>query len=231
LVTDYLYRGISQTGRNPSIQGGFDYAHSSGFYAGAWGSSISWLGDEYASGTSTTPGVGAYNAGLELDTYFGFKNTFATDYSYDVGYLRYNYPGHYATGATKADTDELYVLIGYKWVTAKYSYSLGNLFGNPNTSGSSYFDLSASYAVGDSGFTLGAHYGLQIFNGSGASVIINGVSDSLAYSDYKVSVSKDFSGYVVGLAYSGTNANDAYTNAQGKKLGAGTVVGSLTRTF
>jgi len=85
LVSNYLYRGISQTGAEPAIQGGFDYAHSSGFYAGVWGSSISWIGD----------GGLAANAGLELDTYLGFKNSFATDFSYDVGFLRYNYPGQY----------------------------------------------------------------------------------------------------------------------------------------
>ena len=32
--SDYRFRGISQTAKNPAIQGGFDYAHSSGFYAG-----------------------------------------------------------------------------------------------------------------------------------------------------------------------------------------------------
>src|SRR5512135_2291383 len=104
LTTNYLYRGISQTGAKPAVQGGFDYAHPSGFYAGVWGSSISWLSDA---------GV-ASNAALELDTYFGLRNSFATDFSYDVGYLRYNYPGKYAAGATKADTDEIYGLIGYK---------------------------------------------------------------------------------------------------------------------
>src|SRR5665811_1233785 len=71
LVSNYLYRGISQTGGKPAIQGGFDYAHASGFYAGAWGSSISWIGDARI----------ASSAGLELDTYLGFKNAFATDYS------------------------------------------------------------------------------------------------------------------------------------------------------
>ena len=52
LVTNYLYRGISQTGGKPAIQGGFDYAHSSGFYAGVWGSNISWIGDLVPTGTA-----------------------------------------------------------------------------------------------------------------------------------------------------------------------------------
>jgi uncharacterized protein (TIGR02001 family) len=218
LVTNYLYRGISQTGGNPAIQGGFDYTPASGLYIGTWGSSISWLSDAGVSGSS----------GLELDTYAGYRNSFATDYSYDVGYLRYNYPGHYVTGATKADTDEIYALIGYKWLTAKYSYALGNLFGAPNTTGSNYFDLSASYTVGDSGYTLGAHYGIQTFQGSGA----NPGGNSLSYNDYRVSVSKDIgNSFAAGLTWSGTNANSNYTNPQGYKEGQSVVVASLTRTL
>ncbi|MDF9432859.1 hypothetical protein EM868_24250, partial [Cupriavidus gilardii] len=42
LASEYRYRGIMQTNRRPAIQGGFDYSHVSGFYAGNWNSSISW---------------------------------------------------------------------------------------------------------------------------------------------------------------------------------------------
>ena len=226
LVTDYLYRGISQTGQHAAIQGGFDFAHTSGFYAGVWGSSISWISDLAI----------ATNAGTEIDTYLGYKNGFATDFTYDVGYLRYNYPGSYAAGATKADTDEVYGAIGYKWVTAKYSYSLGDTFGTSKAKGTSYFDLSASYALPDTGVTLGAHYGKQTFKGAtadlAAATLIAGVSQDPTYSDYKLSVSKDLSGYALGLAYSKTNAKTggAYT-VLGKDLGRGTVVLSLSRTF
>jgi len=233
LVSNYLYRGISQSGNNPALQGGFDYAHASGFYAGFWGSSISWLGDEYVAGTTASPGAGAYDAGMELDTYLGFKNSFATDFSYDVGYLRYNYPGNYAIGATKADTDELYALIGYKWFTLKYSDSISNLFGTPNSTGSTYIDLSASYAIGDSGFTLGAHAGRQNIVGSTADASRAAGADP-SYSDYKLSVTKDFSGSVVGLAYSTTTAEvgaGQVYHVQGKDLGRGTAVLSLARTF
>jgi len=234
LVSNYLYRGISQTGAKPAIQGGFDYAHSSGFYAGVWGSSISWITD---SGAATS-------ANVELDTYLGFKNSFATDYSYDVGFLRYNYPGNYVAGATSADTNEIYGLIGYKWITAKYSYSLGDTFGVSNAKGTGYLDISANYGVGDSGYTLGAHYGKQTFKGSTADALkatyIAGVSQDPTYSDYKLSVtkdlapvSKDLSGYLLGLAYSKTNATTGgvYTSLQGKELGKGTAVLSLSRTF
>jgi len=102
------------------------------FMAGAWGSNISWISD----------GGLAVNASLELDTYFGFKNSFATDFSYDVGFLRYNYPGQYvplSAPFAKADTNEIYGLIGWKWVTLKYSDSLGDTFGVSSAGGTELY--------------------------------------------------------------------------------------------
>jgi uncharacterized protein (TIGR02001 family) len=241
LVTDYLYRGISQTGGKPAIQGGFDYAHSSGFYAGVWGSSISWISD--AGGVSYPRS--ASSAGLELDTYFGFKNSFATDFSYDVGFLRYNYPGVYAPvapGFAKPDTNEIYGLIGWKWITLKYSDSLGDTFGVANASGSSYIDLSGSYTIEGPGITLGAHYGKQTYKGSTADSLASfgyNADASATYSDYNVSVSKDFGGYVWGLKYSDTNAkkglgefyNVVLADQSNRDLGKSTAVLSVTHSF
>ena len=228
LVSDYLYRGISQTGAKPAIQGGFDYAHSSGLYAGACGSSISWISD----------GALASNAGLELDTYVGFKKSFAEDFSYDIGFLRYNYPaGTYVNpipaNFAKADTDEIYGALGYQWLTLKYSYSLGDTFAVSQGKGTSYLDLSASYPVADSGIILGAHYGKQSYKGTSASNLVAAGADP-SYSDYKLSVTRDFSGFVLGLAYSKTNASTAsgaYYKVLNNDLGKGTAVLSLSRSF
>lgn len=221
LVSDYLCRGISQTGTRPAIQGGFDYAHSSGFYAGVWGSNISWLSDAGA----------ATNASVELDTYLGFSGSFAEDFTYDVGFLRYNYPGTYAAGAAKADTNEIYGAIGYKWVSAKYSYSLGKTFGVPDAKGTSYFEINADFPLAE-GFSLGAHVGKQIYKGSSAAYVVAG-GPTATYTDYKLGATKELGGFELGLAYSKTNAPSAgfYTNPQGKDLGKGTAVLSLSRLF
>jgi len=88
LASEYLYRGIAQTRGKPAVQGGFDYAHPSGFYVGTWGSNISWLTDAGASGAS-----------LELDVYGGYKGAINDDLGYDVGVLTYNYPGTYPAGS------------------------------------------------------------------------------------------------------------------------------------
>ena len=54
VVNDYRYRGLTQSNFKPAIQGGFDYAHESGFYVGNWNSSISWISDGYSAPANTT---------------------------------------------------------------------------------------------------------------------------------------------------------------------------------
>jgi len=225
LTTDYLFRGISQNSGSPAIQGGFDYSHASGFYAGVWGSSISWVGD----------GGLASGAGTELDTYLGFKG--GEDVTYDVGFLRYNYIATYAPGVTKPDTNEIYGAVGYSIVTLKVSYSLGDLFGVSKASGSTYIDLSASYPIADTGYSVGAHYGKQTYTGATADALKLAGTDP-SYTDYNVSVSKDLDGgYTATLMYSKTNATSGgfytVTAADGslKDLGKGTAVLSIGRSF
>lgn len=195
LASEYLYRGIAQTRGKPAIQGGFDYAHPSGFYIGTWGSSISWLND-----------AGAIGAGLEIDVYGGYKGTVSGDLTYDVGVLTYNYPGTYpaALFAAKPDTTEVYGALTWKWLTAKYSVTTGNLFGqkNPTTGkksdGSGYFDLTATYDLGG-GWGVNGHAGHQTVKDFTAA----------SYSDWKLGVTKDIGIGVIGLSALGTNAKDS----------------------
>jgi uncharacterized protein (TIGR02001 family) len=226
LVSNYLYRGISQTGAKPALQGGFDYEHESGFYIGLWGSNVS-IWSDAAAGTTNVA-----NSSLELDTYAGFRNHINEDAGYDIGFLRYNYPGTYAPGVISPDTNEIYGAIGYKWITAKYSRSLGDTFGLANAGGSSYIDVSGKYAIEGTGLTVGAHYGKQTFNGTDAAAWKAAGKDP-SYSDYNISASFDASGYIFGLMYSKTNAKTGgfYTDPQGHDLGKGTVVLSLSRAL
>ncbi len=224
LTTDYIWRGIAQTSHNPAVQGGIDYTHASGLYAGVWGSNVSWIADSGA--------VASGSVTMELDTYFGFRNSFADDFTYDLGFIRYNYLGNYienaAGGFAKADTDEIYGAISYKWLTAKYSYGLGKFLTVPGAQGTNYFELNASVPVGDSGITVGAHVGKQTYKGTAAAAFAN----SPTYTDYKLSVSKDIGGYVVGLAYTDTNASPFYTYANnGGNWAKGTAALSVTHAF
>jgi uncharacterized protein (TIGR02001 family) len=231
LTSDYRYRGISQSNLQPAIQGGFDYAHSSGFYIGNWNSSISWISDAAsASGNSAS-------APIEMDFYAGYKYEWSKGFTADVGILQYYFPTSGATGfTTNPNTTELYAAQNFTFdsVTGflKFSYAATTLFGFSNSAGSNYTDLTVNYDTGVWGLTLNAHAGYQYVAGtaSGASVSNNSL---YSYTDWKLGVTKDFgSGLTLGVAYLGTNAKKgAYVNPQGKALGGDTVLATLTKTF
>ena len=200
LGSEYIFRGISQTGGKPTIQGGFDVAHSGGFYAGTWASNISWLED-----------FGAYTrSSMEWDFYGGFKQNFgSSDWFWDVGTLYYYYPGSKNPGIVSADTWELYGAIGWKWASVKVSYSLDDYFGlRPNgqkTDGTLYIDLSATYPVGETGWALIGHYGyLDVKHDLSGDL-------ELSYSDWKLGASYTIpdgvlKGLELGAYYTGNNA-------------------------
>lgn len=213
LVSDYLFRGISQSHGKPAIQGGFDYAHASGLYAGIWGSSISWVSDAQNRSVPT-----------EIDIYGGYKNSFGGgDWNYDVGVITYNYPGSANTPANasaKADTAEVYGAIGWKWLTAKYSHTVSSHFvgwyggsagsdTTKNTRGSGYLELNASYEVAPTWNLIG-HLGHQKVKNYVASGDTNA-----SYTDWKIGVTKDVGFGVVGLAYSDTNSHGTCNGGSG----------------
>ncbi|MGC2166972.1 MAG: TorF family putative porin [Gallionella sp.] len=230
LVSNYIFRGITQNVAKPAVQGGMDLTLSNGIYAGVWGSNVGWI--------TGSPANAKGNASLEMDTYAGYRGAIATDYSYDVGLIRYNYLGDYTPPApyVKADTAEAYGSIAYQWISVKYSYALGDFLTVANAKGTSYLEVNANYAVGDSGFTLLAHYGKQKYKGADADALVTGGTDP-SYSDYKLGVTKDLSGYVVGLAYTNTNAkSDGYytftsDNGVKKDWGKSAVALSLTHAM
>jgi len=246
LASQYRYRGISQSNSLPAIQGGFDYAHESGFYIGNWNSSISWISDGYSSPTSpnVTP-----SAPIEMDFYAGYKKEVTEGLTLDVGLLEYYYPTKNLIGSStyngttsaysgrstvgqSPSTLEAYIGATYGFATLKYSYALTNLFGIDQSKGSQYIDLSLNYDTGWEGVTLNGHVGYQYV--PSVSVAAGNVADaSFSYTDWKIGLTKDFGHGLAGaLAYIGTNANGyAYYNPTLDNTGKGTVVVSLTKTF
>jgi uncharacterized protein (TIGR02001 family) len=231
-TTDYRYRGISQSRLNPALQGGADFAHKNGLYAGAWGSTINWIKD---AGASTLANVNTGSAPLEIDLYGGYKGKVA-GLDYDVGALQYFYPGNkYSniSGAANANTLELYGALTFGSVTAKYSHSLSNLFGfktaTDNSKGSGYLDLSASFDLGN-GWSVAPHIGHQTVRSFG----------DYSYTDYSATVNKDFDGLVLSAALVGTDAKKniagnlnslAYASPGGKNLGRNGLVLSIKKNF
>src|SRR5688500_880333 len=138
LTSDYVFRGISQNNQEPALQAGLEYAASSGFYVGTWGSNVSWLSD------LTALGIPVSNS-LELDVYGGYRGKFSDTVAYDVGALYYWYPGDYPNGFNSPDTGEIYAGVTFgpfagTTFSVKYSHALTDLFGYTDSDGSGYLD-------------------------------------------------------------------------------------------
>jgi uncharacterized protein (TIGR02001 family) len=210
VVSDYRYRGISQSRLQPAVQGGVDYADKSGFYVGAWGSSIKWIKDT----------TGVTSGSTELDLYGGYKAAVG-DVAYDVGVLRYQYmKNDYNKVGVNANTTEVYGALTYGVYTAKYSHAVTDLFGNIDSKNSYYVDLSAAFDMGD-GYTLTPHVGYQKIKNSIGS-----------YTDYALTLGKDLgNGLSATAAVVGTNADEGFYSLKGKYNGKTGVVVGLKYAF
>src|SRR3546814_20602830 len=103
LATDYRFRGISQTFKEPTIQGGFDYAHSSGFYVGNWNSNVS--------DNSFTDGS------IEMDLYGGYKIAVPKEFKADIGALHYCYHAHQISVGKTYNTPNILILSSKNCIT------------------------------------------------------------------------------------------------------------------
>jgi hypothetical protein len=238
LTSDYVFNGISQSFRTPALQGGFDYAHSSGLYLGTWASNIS--GNQYT------------NASMEWDVYGGYNGKVSDDLGYNVGLMEVVYPGGKAYNITpnnskKWDTTEAIVGATWKGLNVKYTYTLTDWYGiNSNgftptmwADGSSTADSTGNLDSKGSGYieanyTFEVSEGLSVTGHAGHQKIKN--FSKLNYTDYKFGVNKTYAGFNFGLAYTNTNATDnslyhVIANGDNKNLRGGILAVSLSRTF
>ena len=235
LVSDYRFRGISQSYRLPAVQGGFDLVHSSGLYVGNWNSSVS--GNSYNNGAS-----------LEMDFYGGYRFEPLKDLSADIGVLFYVYPGARLNqapgvpGDKRYDNAELYAGLTSGPFNAKVSYAVTDYFGlngttasyayfsalpdRGNSKGTVYLELNYSLDLGDK-LTLGAHAGRTVVRHYG----------ELSYTDLKLSLNKEWVGLNLGAAVVGSDARKDYYQvansggADAKRVGGATLVLSVGKTF
>ena len=246
LTSSYRFRGIDQTYGKPALQGGFDYAHESGLYLGNWNSSVS-------------SGAGFPDGNLEMDFYAGYKAGFG-DFALNAGGILYYYPGSEGRSLgwkAKSDTvtnKEIYLAGSWKFLTLKYSYSVGDYFAlrgvdaaggetGERTRGSTYLELNADYDLSQ-GWGINAHVGrLDLKN------VHNG-----DYTDWKIGVTRDIGGWIVDLSYVDTDASGkcskassyqpycfarswhddagaADTSSSAKDAGRGIVLLSVSRAF
>jgi uncharacterized protein (TIGR02001 family) len=209
-TSDYRVRGIKQNNSNPSVQGGIDVAHKSGFYVGTWGSTVS----EWTAAGSA--------ANVEVDYYGGYKTELA-GVALDFGTIYYNYPG--VTKPNYADTREVYVGASYGPAALKVSRVMStNYFASTgageDASGTMYYDLTLSQEVAPK-LTAAVHAGYTDWKNGSSNLYSSG--GKVSYADYNVGLTYDYEGYLLGVKYyfndtgAGTKNYAAASGATGNK--------------
>lgn len=188
--SNYIWRGLTQTMNEAAVSGGLDFAADSGFYIGTWASNVKYGPDDAFS--------------YEHDVYFGFSG--GDDFTYDVGYLYYNYDA-----VAEFDFGEVYGSIGYGGFSATLSVlanteadePLGRDFGFGEAT-----YISLDYAVPlRNDLELGLHAGRH--EGDFAEVF-NGVPEE--YTDYSVSLSKGGFSFTISDTDLESEVADGYDN-------------------
>ena len=218
VVSNYIWRGVTQTGDQAAVQGGLDYSHESGFYAGTWASNVDF--DEGASEgvvgiverdpetgelamdedgnlivTGVTSGSDSSSPNYELDLYAGFSSSVNDDFSYDLNTIYYAYPD-----GRDSNFWEIGASATFKWFTLGLQYTVAG----DNDDG--LFDDGDLYYFGsaDSGelqygvsFSVRAGYyqfenddvEIGTFVGPAGNVLVE--TETADYWHYGASVSKD----------------------------------------
>lgn len=211
VFSQYIFRGISYTQEKPAVQGGIDFAHSSGAYLGIWGTNV----DDAA----------LPNASGEIDVYGGFAKT-VDDWTFDVGFLQFIFPGgeynssSAGTSLTGGQTEtlntlELNAAVTWKFIQLKYSYAVTDYFGlskkafGSDSDGSNYLEANVNYEFMPT-WIVNLHVGHQKVKNY----------EDYDFTDWRVGVTKNFDGgWQASLAYIDTNADKTlytYCNDNGR---------------
>jgi uncharacterized protein (TIGR02001 family) len=220
-VSDYRFRGYSLSGGDPAVQGTVNFNHSSGFYAGAWASSLD---------ADITPFYGD----LELDLYAGWTGAVASGLTVDVGVLRYIYPSNNGNGP--ADYWEPYASlsttlgpVGAKFGVA-YAPEQDSLADEDNL----YLFTDVSAGIPNTPITLSGHVGYA--DGIQGPKLLTGdsLTDDSGF-DYSAGVTWNVSDRLsVSATYVGVegNASDGdYVAGRSLVVANDTVVGTVKLSF
>ncbi|MCU7553322.1 TorF family putative porin [Alteromonas sp. ASW11-19] len=170
VTSNYLWRGVTQSMNDPSVSGGLDYSHESGFYAGTWIGTIDW----------------GNGSGTENDYYLGYSGM-SGDFGYDVGYIHYVYP---ATGYENSDFGEVYFNGSYMGLGFGVAYTVASdvADGSLYDSGDIYYNVSYGWDLPEE-FGLSMTYGYYDFDAGDDSDYGHFQAD-LSKGDFTLTVSK-----------------------------------------
>ena len=233
LTTNYMFRGVSQTGNGPAVQGGFDYSYKPlGLYAGVWASNVD---SSSATGYYVVPGsnppvvttednpagaelvplsaAGYDGASMELDLKLGWAQTF-DKLGVDLGYLRYEYP---MTNTEANNTNEYHLALSYDltYLTPKVVVNYSDDFYGYGSAW--YYDLTVAVPL-PYDFSLTGHYGWTVYDDD----------DALNYDDYSVGIATTYAG--VGFALSWIDRSKTENCISPFNCGS-TAVFTISKTF
>lgn len=209
LVSDYRFRGISQSNRRLALQGTLSLSHESGPYATLWGSSI----DDYV----------AAGADAEIDLILGYRRTFGGT-TIDAGILYYYYPG---AGNANTDFVEPFVSVAHTFgpvtakVTAAFAPSQAALTVGAGDEDNFYLAGDLSAAIPETPITLTAHVGHSF----GPSYLTIGDG----YTDWSLGATATFGNLSLGLSY--VDTDDTLLTPGGRNASGSGVVASVGVSF
>jgi len=228
-ITDYRFRGLTQTNDDPALQGTVNVNHVSGFYAGVWASTIDGGPD------GSTPLLTGYGD-AEVDLYAGFTRTLSSGVGFDIGLLYYYYPD--AASGLNTDFFEPYASVNYTIgpVNAKVgaNYAWSGQDGLNFTAGSDdslYVAGDLAVAIPNSVLTLKAHLGFT----NGSLGLANPLASDDNYTDWSLTAEMAKAPFKAGISYVDTDiTNDtiAGVGRYAQTLGRGaTVLGYVGVSF
>lgn len=185
-TSNYLWRGITQTNDAAAVQGGIDYNHEVGFYAGTWASNV-----DFSSETS-----------YEIDFYAGFTGSIGEEFGYDISYLYYAYPD----ADDSIDFGEATVALSWKWIEVSYALVVNagaDVTGDPalDEKDMDYLQTTLTYPISDT-LSIAAQYGYSTGD------IVSAWYNTDSYADYSIALSKDTEFGTVSFMVSDTDLED-----------------------
>jgi uncharacterized protein (TIGR02001 family) len=241
VVSNYMWRGQTQTGDQAAVQGGLGVAHESGFYASTWISNVDFDegSSEEVSGTvaydpetdtfatdddgnlivtGITSGADSASANYELDLIAGFGGSINDDFSYDINTVYYAYPD-----GRDSNFWEVGGSATYKWFTLGLAYTIsGDNDGGLYDDGDLYYFGGAEFALPyDFGFSVrGGYYQFRndeqpvgtVMDSAGMEVVL---TESADYWNYGASISReagDFGTFSLNWDQNDGNSDLGYDN-------------------
>ena len=190
LVSDYVYRGLTNSWGGPAVQGGGDLTMKNGLAAGIWASNTS---DKSFAGAS-----------VEIDVYANYGRQFNDDWSWRVGFYSYLYPNGNLTAAglpsRSFNTTEANAALTWKWLTLKYSSALSDYFAidteqgyRSDSKGTGYLELDAALPL-NAQWSLALHVGRLDVTTKLATPLANG-ADNPDYTDLGATLKYQFAAH------------------------------------